>query len=116
MFTSETHMYEHDNDFTYFMEIDVPERRDGLKVAIEQALMTPELLSDWKCDICHLYGGLKYQHLADLNMPKFMIVKIKQDKRDEAGQLYKDQRPVDAAETILITSKNVENINMTYAE
>ena len=101
----ETHMYEHDNDFTYFMEIDVPKRRDGLKVAIEQALMTPELLSDWKCDICHLYGGLKYQHLADLNMPKFMIVKIKRGKRDEAGQLYKDQRPVDAAETILITSK-----------
>ena len=101
----ETHMYEHENDYSYFMEIDVPDRRDGLQAAIEQALMTPELLSDWRCDICHLYGGLKYQFLADLNMPKFMIVKIKRGKRDNIGNLFKDQRPVDAAETIRITSK-----------
>ena len=26
----ETHMYEHENDFSYFMGIDVPDRRDGL--------------------------------------------------------------------------------------
>ena len=107
------HTYEHENDIDYCIEINVPEKSNELCIAIENGLVDPQVISDWKCDICQVYGGLKYKFLTDLNMPKFLIIKLRRGKRDENGCLYKDERPVDAAQTITVTSKEGNEYEFT---
>ena len=107
------HTYEHENDIDYCIEINVPEKSNELRIAIENGLVDPQVISDWKCDICQVYGGLKYKFLTDLNMPKFLIIKLRRGKRDENGCLYKDERPVDAAQTITVTSKEGNEYEFT---
>ena len=54
----------------FYIEANIPQSINGLKEEIENCLNSTELVNDWRCDECQLYGGKKKKCLINSVLAK----------------------------------------------
>ena len=110
-----THVNMPNNDpADYYLEINAPQSINGLEEMIAKEMKSTEILSDWKCDICQLYGGIKSKSVSSSNLSKFLLVKLRRGIRDQyANSLSINTSKVKPPQKITITS--TENIQHEFS-
>ena len=98
----------HISDNTYsqefYLEVNMPQSINGLKKEIEDCLTSTELIHDWRCDECQLYGGKKIKCLMNSPLPNYVLIKLRRGILNNDGTLRKNNKMMNPPLSINVTA------------
>ena len=90
----------------YYLSVDIPRDNTPIQDLIEREFTTGQIINDWKCSRCDLYGGTKIKTIQNGLEPNYILVKLKRAEMDMYGRCFKNNKDIIPPLGFIVESEN----------